>query len=217
MHSLLVIFLLLLVLGVGGRILMMITWVLTMGFMQRNYSAIFGADVIAALFMFYMMFTNSCERLSVLNFFKKKTKFQESDFISSLMIRMMQVQISVIYGYTGWEKLKGGSWWDGTALWSVMANPQMTNFDFSFLRSVPWFIPIVAYLTIIFEVYFPVMVAWNKTRYIWLILGVFFHAGIGLFMGLGPFATAMMSTYFLFINPLILEQRVVSRIMASQN
>ncbi len=209
LHSVFVLFLFLLTLGIGGRILMMITWVLTMGFMQRNYSVNFGADVIAALFMFYMMFTNSCERFSVLNIWRKKKTFVSSDLLSSVMIRMMQVQISVIYGYTGWEKLKGGSWWDGTALWSVMANPQMTNFDFSFLRSIPWVIPVAAYLTIIFEVYFPVMVTWPKTRYLWLCLGALFHAGIGIFMGLGPFATGMMSTYFLFIDPLILEQRVI--------
>ncbi len=40
-------------------------------------------------------------------------------------------------------------------------------------------------------------------------VGLFLHAGIGLFMGLGPFSTTMLSTYFLFISPLILEQKVV--------
>lgn len=216
-HGLFLVLLLLLTVGIGGRWIMWIAWIFSMGFLQRNYSVVFGADVIASLFMFYMMFTKSCERLSVLNLIRKKSVFVKSDVVSAMMIRMMQVQICVIYGYTGWEKLKGGSWWDGTALWSVMANPQMTTFDFSFLRSVSWLIPIVAYLTIIFEVYFPVMVAWPKTRYLWLSVGFLFHAGIGLFMGLGPFALAMMSAYFLFINPLILEQRVLAKLRLSQN
>ncbi|WP_374080392.1 HTTM domain-containing protein [Bdellovibrio bacteriovorus] len=219
MHVLLVVLLVLLTLGIGGRWLMWMAWVINMGFIQRNYSVNFGADIIATLFLFYMSFTQSCERLSVLNLLRKKTAFQFSDTLSSVMIRMMQVQICVIYAYTGWEKLKGGSWWDGTALWSVMANPQMTTMDFSFLRSVPWSIPVLAYTTIIFEVYFPAMVAWPKTRNLWLLAGFFFHAGIGVFMGLGPFATTMVSTYFLFLNPLVLEQ-VVSRIstrFSSQN
>ncbi|MEK2645489.1 HTTM domain-containing protein [Bdellovibrio sp. BCCA] len=205
-HVLLVVLLLLLTVGIGGRWIMWIAWIIDMGFIQRNYSVNFGADIIAALFLFYMSFSQSCERLSVLNLLRKKTDFKFSDTLSSVMIRMMQVQICVIYAYTGWEKLKGGSWWDGTALWSVMANPQMTTMDFSFLRSVPWSIPVIAYLTIIFEIYFPAMVAWPKTRNLWLLLGLFFHAGIGIFMGLGPFATTMVSTYFLFLNPLILER-----------
>ncbi|MBO9665210.1 MAG: HTTM domain-containing protein [Bdellovibrio sp.] len=198
---------LLLTLGIGGRAIMWLSWVIYVGFMHRDYPVHFGADVIGSLFLFYMSFTNSCERLSVLNLLKKKTTFKEADILSSMMIRMMQVQIMVIYAYTGWEKLKGASWWDGTAMWSVLANPQMTTFDFTFLRAVPWVLPIIGFTTIIFEVYFPPMVIWNKSRYIWLLMGVSMHLGIGLFMGLMPFATVMMATYFLFIDPKYLNLR----------
>ncbi|MGZ3772068.1 MAG: HTTM domain-containing protein [Pseudobdellovibrionaceae bacterium] len=208
MHSLLVVLLVLLTIGIGGRWLMWMAWIIDMGFIQRNYSVNFGADIIGALFLFYMSFTQSCERLSVVNLFRRKKEFKNSDILSSVMIRMMQVQISVIYAYTGFEKLKGASWWDGTALWSVMANPQMTTMDFSFLRVVPWIIPVVAYLTIAFEIYFPLAVAWPKMRNAWLILGVLFHASIAICMGLAPFATMMVSTYFLFLDSSILEKKV---------
>lgn len=201
MNFVLVTLLALLTLGVGGRWLMGLAWMINAGFLQRNYAVNFGADVIGALFLFYMSFTQSCERLSVVNLIRKKSHFHQSDMVSSLMVRMMQVQISVIYAYTGWEKLKGGSWWDGTALWSVLANPQMTTMDFSFLRYFPWVIPVIGYVTILFEIYFPAMVVWRKTRYLCLLMGVAFHAGIGVFMGLMPFATVMVSTYFLFIEP----------------
>ncbi len=201
----LVILLLLLLLGIGGRYLMWIAWIINAGFLQRNYAVNFGADIIGALFLFYMSFTQSCERLSVLNLFKENKKHKVSDTISSMMIRMMQVQISVIYAYTGFEKLKGGSWWDGTALWTVLANPQMTTFDFSFMRHFPWVIPVAGYITILFEIYFPAMVAWKKTRYFCLILGIMFHFGIGITMGLMPFTTVMLSTYFLFVEPKYLE------------
>lgn len=217
MHTLLVILLGLLTLGIGGRWIMWAAWILDVGFIQRNYAANFGADIIAALFLFYMSFTQSCERLSVLNLLRRKKSFKQSDMLSSVMIRMMQVQIAVLYAYTGWEKLKGMSWWDGTALWSVMANPQMTTMNFDFLRNIPWVIPMAAYSTMIFEIYFPAMVSWKKTRYMWLALGVFFHSGIAIFMGLGAFAMTMMSTYFLFIDPLILEQKIVSKLDLSKN
>lgn len=206
MHSLMIALLALLTLGVGGRWIMWLAWIISSGFIQRNYAVNFGADIIASLFLFYMCFTQSCERLSILNLVRKKTVFKQSDILSSVMIRTMQIQICVLYAYTGFEKLKGGSWWDGTALWSVLANPQMTSFDLSFVRAVPWVIPIVAYITVLFEIYFPVMVAWPKYRNTWLLLGVFFHAGIGIFMGLGPFATTMISTYFLFLDPELLNK-----------
>jgi hypothetical protein len=212
MHGLLVALLGLLTLGIGGRWLMWLAWVVNAGFIQRNYSVVFGADVIAALFLFYMSFSQSCERLSILNLFSKKSMTLKSDMLSSVMIRMMQIQICVLYTYTGWEKLKGGSWWDGTALWSVMANPQMTTMDFSFLRIVPWIRPLAAYSTIIFEVYFPAMVSFKKTRAAWLGMGLMFHLGIGMFLGLGTFAATMVSTYFLFWDPDFLEKNIVSKL-----
>lgn len=217
MHSLMIALLALLTLGVGGRWIMWGAWVISAGFIQRNYAVNFGADIIASLFLFYMCFTQSCERLSILNLVRKKTEFKKSDILSSTMMRMMQVQICVIYAYTGFEKLKGGSWWDGTALWSVLANPQMTTFDLSFVRGTPWIIPIIAYITVLFEVYFPVMVAWPKYRNLWLLLGVFFHAGIGIFMGLGPFATTMLSTYFLFLDVDLLDNAIKRLRPTSQN
>jgi hypothetical protein len=210
MHILLVVLLGLLALGIGGRWIMWMAWILDMAFIQRNYAVNFGADIIAALFLFYLSFTQSCERLSVLNLFNAKKEFRQSDFISSMMMRMMQVQISVIYVYTGWEKLKGASWWDGTALWSVMANPQMTTMNFEFLRNVPWMIPVVAYMTILFEIYFPAMIVSKKMRLPWLVMGAFFHLGIAIFVGLWNFAFVMVSTYFLFIDPIELRSKIIS-------
>ena len=185
---------------------MIVAWILDMAFVQRNYAANYGADIIGSILLLYLSFIQSCERLSVLNLVRKKKSFVDSDVISSVFMRMIQVQMCVVYAYTGFEKLRGTSWWDGTALWSVMANPQMTMMDFTFLRAVPWVIPIAGFTTIIFEIYFPVMVMWQKPRYAWLLMGIGLHTGIALAMGLIPFSLIMMSTYFLFLDPLILER-----------
>ncbi len=205
-HSIYVFTLLLLFLGIGGRALTALAWVLHMGFMYRNYGAVFGADVIGGVFLFYLAFSDSCARLSIFNFFKRKKPLRmESDWLSSAMMRMIQFQICIIYAYTGFEKLKGISWWDGTALWSVLANPQMVNMDWTFLRHLPLAIAIGSFLSIIFEIYFPAAMLNPKGRKYWLITGLFFHGSIGLFMGLMHFSLIMLSTYFLFLEPELLE------------
>lgn len=210
-HALYVFLLLLLFLGVGGRAVALAAWVLHMGFLDRNYAAMFGADVIAGVFLFYLAFTDSCARLSVLNLFKKSKPVRvESDFVTSVMMRMMQFQICIIYAYTGFEKLKGASWWDGTALWSVIANPQMVDHDWTFLRHIPIVIAIGSFTSIIFEIYFPAAMLNPKARNYWLMLGVFFHMSIGFVMGLMHFSLVMISTYFLFISPKTLERAVTS-------
>lgn len=210
MHAVLVLFLILLLLGIGGRWLMTMAWVINMGFLQRNFAINFGADILCAVMMFYLCFIQSCERLSVLNVFRKKKVFRSSDLVTSTMIRMMQIQLCVIYTYTGFEKLKGSSWWDGTALWNVIANPQMMAFDMSFMRNFPTFIGVMSFATLLFEIYFTPAVMFPKTRPWIFLIGLGFHLGIAFLMALMPFSAAMISGYFLFMNPLEMRQWVVS-------
>lgn len=210
-HALFVLSLLLLFLGIGGRLLALFAWVLHMGFLYRNYGISYGADVIAGVFLFYLAWSDNCARLSVMNLWKKKKSLRtESDWLTSAMMRMIQFQICIIYAYTGFEKLRGQAWWDGTALWSVLANPQMVFYDLTFIRHLPILIAIGSFSSILLEIYFPAAMLHPKARRPWLIMGFFFHLGIGLLMGLMHFSLVMISTYFLFIDPRYLEQ-VLSR------
>lgn len=189
-------------LGLSNRPLMILTWVIAQGFIQRNFSILFGADVIGTLFLFYLSFTRCNEYFSLRRFFSsKKVVFNPkswSDQLSTMFFRLLQVQLFTIYAYTGFEKLKGSTWWDGTALWTVLVNPQFTSFDLLFLKDFPIFFAIGTFVTIIFEVYFWVMVSIKKTRSLWLALGVVFHLMIGVLLGLMSFSLVMISTYVLF-------------------
>jgi hypothetical protein len=117
----------------------------------------------------------------------------------------------VIYIYTGMEKLKGASWWDGTALWSVFANPQMVIVDLTWLRHFSFLIAAATFLTVLFEVYFPVLV-WNpKLRKKLLCVGLLFHSGIGLVMALWGFALVMVAPYVLFLSENDLKRLVLKQ------
>jgi hypothetical protein len=189
-------------LGLSNRLLMILTWIIAQGFIQRNFSVLFGADVIGTLFLFFLSFTRCNEYFSVRGFFRKKQVIYNpkswSDQLSTMFFRLLQLQLFTIYAYTGFEKLKGSTWWDGTALWTVLVNPQFTSFDLLFLKNFPVFFAIGTFVTIIFEVYFCVMVSSKKTRSLWLWLGVLFHMMIGILLGLMPFSLVMISTYVLF-------------------
>lgn len=204
-HVVLILLLLVATLGLSNRILMLVTWVIAQGFINRNYSMLFGADLIGTLFLFYLSFTNCHEKYSVKSFFvrNKKNTPDENSFsfqVSSVFFRLMQFQLSVIYMYTGFEKLKGSTWWDGTALWTVFANPQFISYDFIFLRNFPIFFTIGTFITLLFEVYFPAMMLIKTGRYIYLCLGVLFHLMIGVLLSLMPFSLIMISVYPLFLD-----------------
>lgn len=213
-HVGLIILLLMAVLGLSNRFLMLLTWVIAQGFVNRNYSMLFGADLIGTLLLFYLSFTNCHDRYSLKpyvlkRFFNKKPAIilenQFSFQVSSVFYRLIQFQLAIIYMYTGFEKLKGSTWWDGTALWTVFANPQFVSFDFIFLRNFPLFFTVGTFVTLLFEVYFPAMMLFKTGRYIYLALGVFFHLMIGVLLTLMPFSLVMVSTYPLFLDKNDLE------------
>lgn len=196
--------------GLSNRPLMILTWVIAQGFIQRNFSILFGADVIGTLFLFYLGFTRCNEYFSVRRLFSKKRVTYNSklwsDQLSTVFFRLLQLQLFTIYAYTGFEKLKGNTWWDGTALWTVLVNPQFTSFDLLFLKDFPLFFAIGTFVTIIFEVYFWVMVSMKPTRALWLCLGVIFHMMIGILLGLMSFTVVMLATYVLFCYRTSLRQ-----------
>ena len=203
-HLLLIALLFLATIGLTNRPLLLLTWILHQGILNRNYAILFGADVIGGLFLFYLCFTNCTRYLSARNLIFKKiadvSDTNVTDYLSSIFFRIVQIQLCAIYMYTGFEKLKGNTWWDGTALWTVFANPQFSQFDFKFLSHTPLFFAISTFLSVVFEVYFAPMMM-NKTyRVYWLITGVIFHISIGILLGLMAFSMVMISTYVLFLN-----------------
>jgi hypothetical protein len=199
-HTVFVILLLLITLGLAVRPMILLAWVLHIGFVQRNYAVIYGADLILTVFLLYLAGTQCCDVWTLKSkLFKFKEKIISTDPLNSVAFRMIQVHIAVIYAYTGFEKLKGASWWDGTALWSVFSNQQIIIHDMTFMRHVPWLISIITFTTILFEIYWPAAVL-TKARNPWLIIGVLFHLTIGYLMQIWAFSMVMISTYFLFLD-----------------
>lgn len=206
-HLLFLLMIILFTLGIGGRLVSLFTWALHISFIHRNYAVVFGADLIGSIFLFYLAWTNHFATLnykSLLNWFRTKRKpefhYVPTDLIGSVFYRLLQIQLVVIYAYTGMEKLKGQSWWDGTALWTVMANSQMTIVDMSWTRHIPWVLVGMTFTTILFEIYFPVLIWFKRTRIYMMILGFSFHLGIAVLLGLWSFAIVMWLPYLLFFS-----------------
>jgi hypothetical protein len=69
----------------------------------------------------------------------------------------------------------------------------------TWMRHLPLLIVFISFSTILFEIYFPVLVWVKGLRKYLLIGGVLFHLGIGVVMALWSFAFLMMTPYLLFI------------------
>jgi len=195
------------VLGVANRLLAAIAFALHLVFLQRNPSVIFGADVVATFWLFYLVLADSNKQLKWVHYFLNKRKglvserVNKGDWLGTVSLRFIQIQLCIIYIFSGLEKLKGRSWWEGTAIWEALSFYDFTLIDFSFLLSLPLLAAFLVVCTVLFEVYFPVLVWVPKLRKTILIIGLCFHSGIGFCLNIYFFSLIMLSPYVLFIRP----------------
>lgn len=120
---------------------------------------------------------------------------------SVIPLRMICVQIALVYLATGLWKLGSPEWQDGTALYYVLA----TN-GFSRLPTLPGLrfttlLTGMTHLVLIWELGFAFMVLVPWARALALGLGVALHLGMWLTMDLGPFPWVMLASYVAFIPP----------------
>ena len=202
-----IIILLLMALGAAGRVLSIIAFVLHLIFIQRNPSILFGADMVATFWLFYLMFTNSNRQIKWVHYFLNRRRGlisdrpEKGDWLNTIGFRFIQIQICVIYMFSGLEKLRGSSWWEGTAIWEALSFYDFALMDFSFLLSLPVVSAVLVAFTILFEVYFPVLIWQPRLRKALLLSGLLLHLGIAFCLNLYFFSFIMLSSYVLFIPP----------------
>jgi hypothetical protein len=113
----------------------------------------------------------------------------------------MRFQMALIYFGSALSKLAFPVWRDGSAVyWALNLN------DF---HRFPWVIPesaapllaVTTWATLGFELFFPLLVIFRRTRPVILWAGVALHLGLWLTLELGPFSWVMLAGYIAFLNP----------------
>jgi hypothetical protein len=185
-HSLFLVSLLTMAFGIFPRISAGVALLLHLSFLHRNMTIAYGVDSISSFFLFCLIF--SC------------SKIRKGALFESMALRFLQIQVCVIYAYSGLEKLRGVLWWKGEALWYALANYQIARFDFSWLAHAPLLIVFGTYSTLLWEIYFPVIVWIKPIRKYVLLFGIILHFGIAVTVQIPFFALLMISSYILFLD-----------------
>lgn len=193
--------------GMMGRATTWALFVINLGLIQRNWTIVYGADLFTNFWLLYLSIVQHDKYFSFKNIiskyiFEKKSASSFnglSDGLSTVGIRLIQIQLCLSYAYTGVEKFKGTSWWEGSAIWHVIGMDDLVPHDFSFLHHFPILIAVLSMLTIVFEVYFCFAVWTKKLKWPWLFTGFMMHLSIAVFMDLWFFFLVMTTTYLLFL------------------
>lgn len=175
--------------GFYPRAAALVAYVLHVSFMHRDMAPSYGVDLISTFFLLYLVFADT-----------RKQRSAVSSMLSSVACRMIQLQVCIIYAYSGLEKARGMQWWGGEALWGVFANSQLMRFDLSYVAQFPLAIVAITYATLAWEIYFPALV-WVRGVRNWMLLGgIALHLGIGIFVNIPFFGCLMIVSYIVFLD-----------------
>jgi len=127
---------------------------------------------------------------------------------------LMVVQIVLMYGTTGWQKLSthwvpGG---DLGALYYIYQQPTWQRFDMTWLAPLFPLTQLATLTAWLWEVSAPVWLwLWLRSlrrpggiarlRWVYLAMGVAFHVSVEAFMEIGPFSAASLALYPALIHP----------------
>ncbi|MPY67939.1 hypothetical protein F8S09_14855 [Deinococcus sp. SDU3-2] len=114
-------------------------------------------------------------------------------FFHNLAVIGIYVQLCLLYFVAGTLKLDGDVWKNGTALYYVTQVNWFTP-PWPWMQELfknPWVVTAATYSAVIYQVGFPFML-FNRFHLVWVPIGLAFHLGIGVAMGLVSFSLAMM-------------------------
>ena len=173
-----------------------------------------GGDRLLRIWTFYLALTPCGRALSIDAWFFGR---DACPLVPAYGIRLVQLQTMVMYAYTGIMKLTGSTWQRGTAIYYALSDGSFARFPELFDRVLAtWpgqaFTAAGTIATLAWEIGFVPLVLWRRTRWLALVLGLFFHAGIFATMSVGIFSWASVWGYLAWIEPRRLGE-VASRLL----
>jgi hypothetical protein len=121
--------------------------------------------------------------------------------VPAVCLRLFQIQLVLVYFFSGFHKLASPDWYKGEAIYYVFEQAQWLRFD-GLTATHPLLVGLSTYGVLLFElVLFPVLVWPRATRSIVLFLGVGLHLGIALSMRVFVFGEIMPIFYLCFVEP----------------
>jgi hypothetical protein len=204
LHIAALIVLAMLTVGLWTRVTSILAFVITLSYCHRLTGSLFGLDQINAFIATYLMLGSCGAAWSVDRWLAQRhgeIAPPQPAVGTNIAIRLLQVHMCVIYLFGGIGKMRGQSWWDGSALWFGFANLEYQSLDMTWTVHAPWLVALLTHVTVFWETFYCFFVWPKLTRPICLALAVAVHFGIGLCLGMWTFGLAMIVANMAFVPP----------------
>jgi hypothetical protein len=191
-----------LLVGFRTRLAAVVVFVCLVSFSRRDPWVLNSGDLLIFVLAFYLMLAPSGTALSVDRWLGSRRRFWEFPKRSIWPLRLIQVQVSLLYFFAVWAKVRGTTWNDGTAVSYAFRLEDLERFPVpGFLTDTVVLVNLLTYGTLGVELALAILV-WNGKLRPWvLLLGVGLHLGIDYAVRVGFFSFAALVAYIAFLPP----------------
>lgn len=194
-------------LGWRTRIATIVAWALTVSFLNRFSWLKNGGDDLLACGLFYLMLSPSGNVWSLDARRRRRSGRPIADVVPTWPVRLMQIQLCLVYLFTGLVKLSDGmelahlrgDWLDGSAVYWVLNDLAVARWPYCALPVPLWICRLLSWGTLLFEIGFSAFVCFRRLRPWLLLVGVAFHVGILVHTEVGWFSPITLCWYALFL------------------
>jgi hypothetical protein len=192
-----------LTLGLFTRVAAVVVFLAVLSFERQNEFVFNSGDFLIRNLAFYLVLAPAGAALSLDRLRRYRgAEFWRFPLRAPWAIRLIQIQLSVVYLATVWAKLRGDTWNNGTAVSYALRVGDLMRFGIPSAITNSLFVSnLLTFGTIFTEACIGILV-WNRRARPWVLLaGVALHLGIELTLDVGFFSLAMFVLYLSFVSP----------------
>jgi predicted DCC family thiol-disulfide oxidoreductase YuxK len=194
--------------GFQTRIASIVAYLTLVSFHHRNVMLLHSGDFFLRIVSFWMMFADSGRAFSVDRLIRiaRGKETQEPRFVRPWPMRMIQLQVCMLYFDAFLWKIRGETWMNGLAIYYSSRLVEFYRFPTPYVFEHLWTIKLMTWGTLVIEFALGFLL-WIKDLRYWILLGgVILHLGIDWTMNIPMFAPIMMTAYITWIAPADLER-----------
>jgi Vitamin K-dependent gamma-carboxylase len=189
-------------LGWHTRIMSILLWACLLSFYHRNVGSNGGPDALPPILSFYMMLCpcGAACSLDALRAARKRGTAAEP-LIVPWALRLLQMQICLLYFQSCVIKCQGGLWQNGTVVHYILFLREFRVFDAEWLAQYPLVINGLTHGALLIEFALAFWLWFRPVRRWAIVGGVLLHLGIRPILNVPGFGEILIATYVMFLAP----------------
>jgi hypothetical protein len=188
--------------GFFPRVAALVLFVGMMSLVRRDPLVHNSGDILLRIMALYLALSPCGEALSLDRLRKHRETFWEFPLRSQVGLRLMQIQVSIVYLDSVSDKLRGHLWNEGSAVSIALRLKDLERLPVpGVLESSAFLANAMTYSALAIELAAGTLI-WNRRARPWVIFfGVCLHLGIDWGLAVGFFSYAVFVFYASFIDP----------------